>query len=143
LGIWRERVSDNDWETITKGGDAAIERWIAAQMAAKTCAIILIGPETAGRKWISFEISKAWNDGKGVFGIYVHNLKDINGRQTFKGGNPFDHVTFTDTGKQLSSVVAVYDPPYAESTQAYSYIKNNIAAWVETAITARKGSRPG
>lgn len=24
-------VSDNDWETITRGGDAAIERWIADQ----------------------------------------------------------------------------------------------------------------
>jgi hypothetical protein len=25
-------VSDNDWESITKGGDDAIKRWIASQM---------------------------------------------------------------------------------------------------------------
>src|SRR5262249_8736337 len=31
-------VSDNDWETITGGGDAAIQRWIAARMRGKPCA---------------------------------------------------------------------------------------------------------
>lgn len=25
-------VSDNDWEQVKRGGDRAIERWIAAQM---------------------------------------------------------------------------------------------------------------
>jgi hypothetical protein len=63
-------VSDNQWETIVGGGDAAIERWIDAQMSGRSCAIVLIGSATAGRKWITYEISKAWNDGKGVVGIH-------------------------------------------------------------------------
>ena len=36
-------ASDNDWETITKGGDAKIKEWIEEQMKGRTCAIILAG----------------------------------------------------------------------------------------------------
>jgi hypothetical protein len=51
-------VSDNQWETITRGGDAAIERWIANQMQGRSCTIVLIGQNTANRKWINHEIIK-------------------------------------------------------------------------------------
>ena len=44
-------ASDNDWETVKRGGDAAIERWISGQMKGKSVAIVLIGEKTAGRKW--------------------------------------------------------------------------------------------
>ena len=44
-----QTVSDNDWEAITRGGDAAIEKWIAGQMYGKSCTILLIGAATAGR----------------------------------------------------------------------------------------------
>lgn len=43
-------VSDNDWETITGRGDEAIRRWINEQMHGRSCAIVLIGNRTAGRK---------------------------------------------------------------------------------------------
>src|SRR5262245_12062469 len=85
-------VSDNDWETISKAGEAAIERWIAEQLDGKSCTVVLIGETTAGRKWITHEIIKTWNDQKGVVGVYVHNLKDVEGRQSSKGLNPFDSV---------------------------------------------------
>jgi hypothetical protein len=62
-------ASDNDWESITKGGDDAIKRWIASQLKGKTCAVVLVGSGTANRKWINYEIVKAWDDGLGVVGI--------------------------------------------------------------------------
>ena len=48
-------VSDNDWETVTKGGAAAIKKWIAAQMHGRSCTVVLVGTNTAGRKWINHE----------------------------------------------------------------------------------------
>ena len=33
---------DNDWETVTKGGDAAIQKWIDSQMEGRTCAVISV-----------------------------------------------------------------------------------------------------
>jgi hypothetical protein len=130
-------VSDNDWETVTKGGDAAIEKWIASQMSGKSCAVVLIGANTAGRKWINHEIVKAWNDKKGVVGIYIHNLKDSDKKQSTKGSNPFDWITFGTNKAKLSTVAKTYDPPYSDSTDVYAYIKNNLSDWVEAAITIR------
>lgn len=128
-------VSDNDWEQITGGGDRAIQEWIAEQMEGKSCIIVLIGANTAGRKWIKYEIKKAWNDGKGVLGIYIHNLKDKEGNQSSKGKNPFDD--FTINTKKLSEIVKAYDPPYSTSTNVYAYIKGNLIDWVEEAIRIR------
>ena len=130
--------SDNDWESVTKGGDDAIKKWIADQMAGKSCVIVLIGTNTAGRKWINHEIVKGWDDKRGVLGIYVHNLKNSSEQQASKGSNPFDNITHGVSGKKLSSIVQAYDPPYSTSTAVYSHIKNNLDAWVEEAITIRE-----
>lgn len=131
-------VSDNDWEDVKKGGNDAIQKWINNQLHGRSCTIVLIGKNTAGRKWIKYEIEKSWNNGKGVVGIYVHNLKNANGEQTSKGNNPFDDFTMKRDGKKLSSIVKVYDPPYSDSTDVYDYIKNNLESWVEEAISIRE-----
>lgn len=130
-------AKDNDWETIKRGGESAIKKWIDDQLKGRSCAVVLIGENTAGRKWITYEISTAWNEGKGVFGVYVHNLKDLNGCQAVKGGNPFDHVTLNSTGAKLSTIVPAHNPPYSDSKDVYAHIKNNLANWIEQAITFR------
>lgn len=131
-------ASDNDWETIKRGGEIAIQKWIDSQLAGRSCTIVLIGENTAGRKWINYEIEKSWNEGKGVLGIHVHNLKDRDGRQSRKGKNPFDTFTMKRDKTTLSSIVKAYDPPYSDSTLAYAYIKSNMVNWVDEAITIRR-----
>ena len=69
-------VSVNDWEEVKKKGDAAIEKWIDDNMNYRSCVVVLIGEETANRKWVKHEIQKAWKDKKGLVGIHIHNLKD-------------------------------------------------------------------
>ena len=128
-------VSDNDWESITRGGDTAIRSWIEGQMKGKSCAIVLIGSNTAGRKWIKYEIEKAWKDGRGLLGIHVHNLKDSAGKQSLKGRNPFED--FKVNGKSLASIIYAYNPPYSDSQNVYQYIKTGLDAWVEEAIAIR------
>lgn len=130
-------ASDNDWETVKKGGDKAIEKWIADQMNGRSCVVVLIGSETAGRKWINHEIVKGWDANKGLLGIRIHNLKNKDGKTCAKGGNPFDHITHGPTRKKLSSIVEVYDPPGVTSTDVYDHIKNNIERWIERAIFIR------
>lgn len=133
-------AKDNDWETVKGGGDAAIQKWIDGQLETRTCLVVLIGHKTAGRKWITYEINKAWNDGKGVLGIHIHNLKDKDGGQSTKGANPIDYVTFKSSGKKLSSVVMTYDPPYSVSTNVYNHIKENLSNWIEEAVKIRKAN---
>jgi hypothetical protein len=130
-------VSDNDWEEVKRGGDAAIEKWIDGQLNGRSCTIVLVGANTAGRKWINYEIRRSWNLGKGIVGIHVHNLLDKDGNQSQKGRNPFD-LTIGD--KKLSSIVKLYDPPYSTSTYVYDYIKQKIADWVEEAVRIRNNN---
>lgn len=130
-------ASDNDWESVTSGGDAAIEKWIAEQMKGTSCVVVLIGENTAGRKWINYEIKKGWNDGKGLLGIHIHNLLDRYQRQSAKGSNPFIGFTLGGDKKDLSSVVKTYDPRCSTSTDVYNSIRDNIVDWIEEAITIR------
>jgi hypothetical protein len=133
-----EPVSDNDWEKITRGGDDAIKRWIDGQMSGRRCAVVLIGSATAGRKWINYEITKAWTDKKGVVGVHAHNLLDVNGKQSKKGRNPFDEFTLGSDKKEFSAIVKVYDPPFSTSRKVYNHISENIADWVDEAIAIRR-----
>ncbi|GAB3157616.1 TIR domain-containing protein [Micromonospora sonneratiae] len=128
-------VDDNDWETIKKKGDDAIRTWIDNQMVGRSCAVVLIGAGTAGRKWINYEIKKAWDSRKGVVGIYIHNLKDRNSEQASKGANPFAGII--GSGRDLSTIVKAIDPPYTTSTNVLAHIKDNLATWVEDAIAIR------
>jgi len=130
-------VADNDWETITKKGDEAIQKWIDDQIKGKSCSIVLIGTDTAGRKWIKYEIEKSWNDGKGVVGVFIHNLKNKDGLQASKGRNPFDDFTMKKDGRKLSTIVKAYDPPYSTSTDVYDHIKKKLSEWVEEAVRTR------
>ncbi|MFB7547958.1 TIR domain-containing protein [Streptomyces sp. NPDC056154] len=131
-----QTVTDNAWEEVKRGGEGAIKRWIDGQLSGKSVAIVMIGSATAGRKWINYEIEKAWNDGKGVLGIHIHRLKNLAQQQSPKGANPFASIPLTD-GRKLSSLVRTYDPPYSNSKDAYGYITQNLSAWVETAIADR------
>jgi MTH538 TIR-like domain (DUF1863). len=127
--------STNKWEEVTQGGDKAIEKWIDDNMSGKTCVIVFVGEKTASRKWIKYEIKKAWDEGRGIVGINVHNLKDKDGDQANKGSNPFD--AFSINGVAMSSIVKCYNPPYSTSTNVYNHIKDNLENWIEEAIEIR------
>ena len=128
-------ASDNDWETITKGGDAAIKRWIDTQMYGRSCVVVLVGTNTANRKWINYEIKKAWETDKGLVGIYINKLTDVKGNTANKGENPFSY--FTVDGMPMTQLVKCHTPSGITSTDVYREISNNIGSWIETAVAAR------
>ena len=130
-------ATDNDWETVTKGGDEAIKKWIADQMKGRTCCIVLVGSNTANRKWINHEIIKAWDDGLGVVGIHIHGLKNLDGDTATQGYNPFDYIGYGNTGKKLSSIVQCYNPAGATSKDRYAWISEHLENAVEEAIDIR------
>jgi hypothetical protein len=124
--------SDDRWEVVQKGGDEAIQEWIDEQMVGISCLVVLIGQSTAGRKWVMYEISKAWELGIGIIGVHIHRLVDAQGRQSAKGVNPFELIVVN--GMALAATVRTYDPPAATSEGAYGYIARHLKSWVEEAI---------
>ena len=121
-------ATDNAWKTVKRGGDAAIRRWIDGQMYGRSVAIFLIGQNTAGRKWIKYEIEKAWDSGKGVLGVHIHKLKDLQGKQALKGRNPFSD--FKIGGADMAKIVKVYTPP-ALAERVCLQAHQKISAWVD------------
>ena len=127
--------SDNDWEEVKEKTDAKIREWIDNQMAKRSCLVVLIGATTSGRKWINYEIEKAYELNKGIVGINIHGLKDKNGNQTTKGSNPFYNILIGKNKERLSKYVECYESFHLTSTYVYDDIKNNIEQLIEDAIS--------
>jgi hypothetical protein len=128
-----EPVRPNEWESLKRSGDAAVERWIDDNMRRKTCVVVLIGSQTADRSWVKHEIKRAWEMKKGLLGIYVHNVRCMRTGTGSKGRNPF---AGWDVGKQsMADLVPVHDP---RASDAYNDIAANLSAWVAAAIAQAK-----
>lgn len=117
-----------DWESIKRQGDAAIKRWILAQMEGSSVSAILIGAETALRP-VRYEILESWNRGNGLVGIRIHNIKDQNRATDVAGANPLESFNLSN-GEGISSVCRVYDWVMNDG-------RNNLGAWIEEAYRIR------
>lgn len=128
-----EPVSPNDWEQVKRRGEAAVERWIDDNMKYKRCVVVLIGSDTASRRWVTYEIEKAWKEKRGIFGIYIHNLKCLRNGICSKGANPL--ANWNVGNQSMANLVRCYDP---SSYDAYGEISRNLPTWVDTAIYEAK-----
>lgn len=131
-----EPLKGNRWEDVKAKSDKEIEKWINDNLKDKSCLVVLIGSKTSERKWVRYEIETAWNLGKAVCGIYVHKLKDADGKQSDEGNNPFDYFKIGD--KKLSEVVPVFKSSCSSSQYVYDDIVENIEDLVEEAISIRE-----
>lgn len=128
----------NAWEEVKRKGKTSIEKWIDDNMYGKSCVVVLVGSETASRPWVTREIIKGWDAGKGVVGIRINKLLGHDGNSCSAGGNPFDGIGYGDTGKKLSSITKLVTPSGTDSKMVYDSIKNGIEGWIEEAIEIRK-----
>lgn len=76
------------WETIKRQGDQAIKNWIDNQLRGTSVTVVLIGKETASRRWVKYEIQKSIELGKGLLGINISGIKDRDGSTDTMGQNP-------------------------------------------------------
>lgn len=144
--------SDNKWEEVKKKGDSAIKAWIDDNMKGRSCVVVLIGSETYDRKYVKYEINRAWTEGKGVVGIYIHGLKDRDGLTATKGKNPFEQFwvdktmnyisernePMDDNEIRMSKVCTAYLPKGKNSKDFYADIECNITNLIEEAICIRQ-----
>jgi hypothetical protein len=129
-GFWDSAA----WEEVKKKTDAEIEKWIGTQLDGTSVTVVLIGAETSTRQYVGYEIKQSHNRGNGMLGIYIHNMKDVNGRPDTMGGNPFDNWQMEKDGTKtlFSSLYPTYD---WVNNDGY----NQLGSWIEAA--ARKAGR--
>jgi hypothetical protein len=126
------------WEAVKRKGDAAVTGWIDRQLDRTGVTVVLIGSQTASRKFVKYEIQESHRRGNGLLGIYIHGIKNQDSRTSGKGRNPFDDFTaqvdgwFGPTMKRFSEVYPTYDWGWDGGYQ-------NISGWIEAA--AKKAGR--
>ncbi|GEB12205.1 molecular chaperone Tir [Pimelobacter simplex] len=131
-------LPSNEWEAVKKRGDAAVEAWIDEQMNYKSAVVVLVGKETASRKFVKYEIRRAWSMKKPLLGIRIHGLKDSNQTTDSAGANPFAQFGFSDSSKTYADYVPLFDPreytglTSPTSNDIYAAIKENLAVWASS-----------
>lgn len=125
-------LNSQDWEAVKRRGDRAIENWIQKQMAYKEAVVVLVGAETAQRRWVDYEIRYAWNSRKPLVGVRIHGLRGFNRQTDRRGANPFNQVRLKN-GRTVGDSVTLHDPAGYASQDVYSSIKNNLKNWVASA----------
>lgn len=118
-----------DWEAVRRNGDASIKRWIDGQFEGSTVTCVLIGNETNSRKWVHYEIEKSIERKNAILGIYIHEMKSINGATDFRGVNPFD--SHKIGYNSLTNVAPTYSWVSGDG-----YL--NFGKWIETAVNSFK-----
>lgn len=130
-------LTSNRWEEVTGGTKRGIKKYIDEQMEGKSCVVVLIGKRTAGREWVQYEIEKAWSESRGLVGVFIHNLADMNKLKSAKGTNPFRNFRVGRRKIGMNLVVPVYDPPGSSSSTVYRWIERNLPSMVEEGIKVR------
>lgn len=106
------------WESTKLQGASAVQRLIDRGLHNTSATCVLIGHETASRRWVQYEIQASYDRGNGLLGVYVHNLKDQHGRTSIRGADPFAVLRITG--------VPLYDWVLDDG---YS----NLSYWIDTA----------
>jgi len=80
------------------------------------------------KKWVKYEIKQSYKRGNGLLEVYIHKLKDKDGKTDTKGKNPFDLFYIERNGEKvyLSEIYPTY-----EWVDDDGY--NNFGKWVEEA----------
>ncbi|CAN5501816.1 hypothetical protein BH09SUM1_BH09SUM1_01160 [soil metagenome] len=92
------------WEEAKTKGEEALKRLINGGLDRTSVTCILIGTETYSRKWVRYEIFKSLQKGNKLIGIYIHKIKDKDGKTATKGPNPFEHLALkvSDDGPKVT-----------------------------------------
>lgn len=86
---------DNSLEEKAKtNGDYALKRLINSGMRNSSVTCLLIGAETWSRRWVRYEIFRSVAEGRGVFGVRIHNMKNLSGWTDYFGGYPFAYMGY-------------------------------------------------
>lgn len=83
-----EFIDASLWEEAEMKGEAAIKRLIDGALSKATVTAVLIGANTASRRWVKYEIQESVRLGKGLFGVYIHKVRDREGKESLQGTNP-------------------------------------------------------
>lgn len=104
------------WEEAKKKGDTEVKKLIDKGLVGTSVTAVLIGAETARRKFVNYEIEQSIARGNGLLGIYISGIKDQNGKTDVQGVAPAGLLK--------------------AGASCYSWDRDKFGEWVEAAYKA-------
>jgi len=76
------------WEEAKRKGAPSIQRLIDRGLKGTSVTAVLLGEQTANRRWVSYEVEKSIERGNGLLGVRIHALRDQYGQTCKRGKEP-------------------------------------------------------
>ncbi|WP_438480862.1 TIR domain-containing protein [Oleiharenicola lentus] len=123
------------WEQVQRKGDANVKAWIDRQLKGTGVTVVLIGAETASRKFVHYEIEQSLRKGNALLGIFIHKMKDRRGQKAERGQNPLD-------AHEIDGSLPFFDLLFGKSKasdkfRSYDWVDDNgyahLNSWIEEA----------
>jgi hypothetical protein len=91
------------WETAKKTSDLAVKRLINKGLENTTVSCVLVGSQTYGRRWVSYEIMKGMREGNKIFAVHINKIKGKDEKTKNIGPNPLYYLgyQFSQDGKTI------------------------------------------
>ena len=125
-------ITSQKWEAVRYETDAAIKRWIDKEMNWKKAVIVLVGRETANRKYVQYEIERAWQMRKPLLGVRIHGLSSMSDGADTAGPNPFDMLGLPSVPLFDPTHGGFYGPINTQIT--YGNLMYNLPRWAEQGV---------
>jgi hypothetical protein len=84
------------FESKKRAGDDTLKSFLTEALKGTSVTCVLIGGQTAFRKWVRYELVRSFHRGNGLFGIRIHSIKNLDRppQPGTYGDNPFDHLAY-------------------------------------------------
>ncbi len=79
-------IDSAEFEKLKQQGDDAVKRWIDKQLQGTSVTAVLVGAKTCSSKWVKYEIDKSIKDGKGLLGVDISKIKNMQGNTSDRCG---------------------------------------------------------
>lgn len=106
------------WEDAKRSGVDAVKRLINNGLQGTSVTAVLIGAETARRRYVTYEIERSIALGNGLLGIRINNIKDKDG--------------CIDPPGLIPEALAKAGAP------VYTYEYGKLGGWIEKAYTSKR-----
>ncbi|MFD2918109.1 TIR domain-containing protein [Terrimonas rubra] len=96
-------IDGSIWETEKSKGAAVIKALIESGLNQTSVTAVLIGDDTADRRWVKYEIVKSFEKGNGILGIHLNRIRDNKQAITSRGTNPLERLAFqiSEDGRKI------------------------------------------
>jgi hypothetical protein len=89
------------FEAKQRESEDALKQFLNEGLKGSTVTCVLIGNQTAMRPWVRYELIRSFYAGKGLFGIRIHNVKNLNGLVATAGFNPFECIAYRVSNERV------------------------------------------